>query len=308
MATYSPNSVSDSTTQEYLEIFDITNNILILRDGSAAMILSVNSLNFGLLSEEEQDAIIFSYAGLLNSLTFPVQIVIRSQRKDISKYLNYLKEAEVKTKIPLRKVQISHYRQFVEGLVKERNILDKKFYVVIPFPETSMVQASTIPSVKKAKPVTIDRAYVLEKALATLEPRRDHMVAQFARIGLQARQLSTQEIIQTLYQIYNPGTSEGTEVADTKSYTTPLVQASIERTLGTPMTVVNPSVVAMPEAPQYAPEQQVVDQQYQAGAQPAEQAMNQYPVPPMEQQAVQPQYEQQYVDPAQQVVQPPAVQ
>lgn len=245
MATYSANSVSDSTTQEYLEIFDITNNILILRDGSAAMLLSVNSLNFGLLSEEEQDAIIYSYAGLLNSLTFPVQIVIRSQRKDISKYLNYLKEAEQKTRVPLRKIQIRGYREFVEGLVQERNILDKKFYVVIPFPETSMVPSSVVPTIKKKKPVTIDRAYVLEKALGTLEPRRDHLIAQFARIGLQARQLNTQEIIQTLYQIYNPGSSEGTEVAETRSYTTPLVQASIEKTIS-PQFLAQPAPVAQP--------------------------------------------------------------
>ena len=245
MATYKPNTVSDSTTQEYLEIFDITNNILILRDGSAAMILSINSLNFGLLSEEEQDAIIFSYAGLLNSLTFPIQIVIRSQRKDISRYLNYLKEAEQKTRVPMRRIQIANYRQFVEGLVKERNILDKKFYVVIPFPDTSMVPASVMPTIKKSKPVSIDRAYVLEKSLATLEPRRDHLIGQFSRIGLQAKQLSTQEIIQMLYQIYNPGSSEGTEVVDTRSYTTPLVEASMQRMVGSSMSVIRPSAIAM---------------------------------------------------------------
>ena len=261
MPTYTSNSVSDSTTQEYLEIFDITNNILILRDGSAAMILTVNSLNFGLLSEEEQDAIIYSYAGLLNSLTFPIQIVVRSQRKDISKYLNYLKEAEQKTLLSLRKTQIAHYRQFVEGMVQERNILDKKFYVVIPFPETSMVATSIVPAVKKAKPVVIDRAYVLEKALSVLEPRRDHLVAQFGRIGLEARQLSTQEIIQALYQIYNPSSSEGTEVTDTRSYTTPLVQASIERTVGMQVASVNPITMATPMVEPIVPENGVPEQQ-----------------------------------------------
>ncbi|KKT97357.1 MAG: hypothetical protein UX00_C0012G0018, partial [Microgenomates group bacterium GW2011_GWB1_45_17] len=73
-----------STTQNYLEIYDVTNDLVILRDGTVALLLTTNSLNFGLLSEEEQDSIIYTYAGLLNSLSFPIEIVIRSQKKDIS--------------------------------------------------------------------------------------------------------------------------------------------------------------------------------------------------------------------------------
>lgn len=223
-----------STTQTYLEIFDITNDIVILKDGSVALVLSVGSLNFGLLAEEEQDAIIYTYAGLLNSLTFPVEIVIRSQKKDVTAYLRYVKEWEDKTLSPLRKTQIRRYREFVGELVKERRILDKKFYVAIPFRGTATEQAGKIPQIKKKELPQLDRAYILERALTDLEPKRDHLISQFARIGLNARQLNTQELIQLLYTIYNPGSYEGQKMGDTRSYTTAAVEASLSGVIQQP--------------------------------------------------------------------------
>lgn len=223
-----------STTQTYLEIFDITNDILILRDGSVAMVMSVSSLNFGLLAEEEQDSIIYSYAGLLNSLTFPIEIVVRSQKKDVTTYLRYVQEWEDKTLSPLRKTQIRRYREFVSELVKERRILDKKFYVVIPYRGTTTDVKSLIPSVKKKEAPPLDRAYILERALTDLEPKRDHLISQFGRIGLVTRQLNTQELIQLLYTIYNPGSYEGQKMTDTRSYTTAAVEASLSGVIQQP--------------------------------------------------------------------------
>ena len=230
------NTHIQSTTQNYLEIFDVTNDIVILRDGSVAMVLAVSSLNFGLLAEEEQDSIIYSYAGLLNSLSFPIEIVVRSQKKDVTTYLRYVQEWEDKTLSPLRKTQIRRYREFVSELVKERRILDKKFYVAIPYKGTSIDAKSMIPTIKKKNntPPPLDRAYVLERALTDLEPKRDHLIAQFGRIGLMARQLNTQELIQLLYTIYNPGSYEGQKMTDTRSYTTAVVEASLSGVIQQP--------------------------------------------------------------------------
>ena len=223
-----------STTQNYLEIYDVTNDLVILRDGTVALLLTTNSLNFGLLSEEEQDSIIYTYAGLLNSLSFPIEIVIRSQKKDISVYLHYVEELKQKNPMPIRKTQIRRYREFIQELVKERNILDKKFYIAIPFAGASLSLSGAIPNIKKEKTFSLDKAYVLEKAKTDLEPKRDHLIAQFARIGLYARQLTTQEIIHLMYTIYNPGTSEGQRMTDTGSYTTPLVEASLQGVMSQP--------------------------------------------------------------------------
>lgn len=219
-----------STTQQFLEVFDITDDLLLLKSGAASLVISVTAMNFGLLAEEEQDAIIYGYAALLNSLNYSVQIVIRSQTKDVSNYLNLLKLKEEETLNRLRKEQIRRYREFVADLVQERNVLDKKFYVVVPATPLELGIVSTqsvIPGVKNADISTFDRSVILERAKNLLEPKRDHLMSQFARIGLFSTQLHTQELIQLFYSIYNPET-DGQKMTDTRQYTSSLVEGSEE--------------------------------------------------------------------------------
>lgn len=92
-----------SSTQKYLELFDISNDCLILQDGSVSMVMQSSAINFDLYSEQEQDAAIYAYAALLNSLSFSIEIVIRSVRKDVTSYLDLLKNAEIKAYNPINK-------------------------------------------------------------------------------------------------------------------------------------------------------------------------------------------------------------
>jgi len=194
-----------ASTQEHLPIEDIQNNLVILKDGSCAMVLKVSSLNFDLLSEKEQDAIMNAYGALLNSLSFPIQIVIRSQKKDISSYLEILKKQEEKTQTnPLLKNLISSYQKFVAEMVKKNNVLDKKFYVVIPFSSLELGVTSTLTSmIKPRKNLPYSKEYILQKAQLSLNPKRDHLIKLFSRIGLSAKQLETKELISLFYEIYN---------------------------------------------------------------------------------------------------------
>lgn len=218
------------TTQTFLDIFDITNDMIIMSDGAASMVLSVSAMNFGLLSEDEQDATIYAYAALLNSLSFPVEIVISSQPKDVTTYLHYVQDQEEQTVNQLYKKRLQEYRLFVESLVQEQNVLDKRFYIVIPLSAVEMgLSAQSVMPGAKAKPLTsYEKNFIIEKATTNLFPRRDHVIDQLARIGLYSRQLTTQELIQMLYASYNPESYEGQKVTDTNSYTTPLVQAQIQ--------------------------------------------------------------------------------
>lgn len=120
-----------STTQQYLDIADITNDLLILKDGSVSLVMEVSAINFGLLSEPEQDAIIYAYAAMINSLSFSIEIVISSRPKDVSAYLEFIDQQFNQTPSDLRRRQIASYRQFVSNLITEQNVLDKNFYVVI---------------------------------------------------------------------------------------------------------------------------------------------------------------------------------
>jgi hypothetical protein len=219
-----------STTQKFLDIYDVVNDLVILKDGATSLIISIDAMNFGLLAEEEQDAIIYSYAGLLNSLNYPIQIVIKSQTKDVTKYLHILDEELTKTTSEIKREWIKKYRSFVGNLIKERNVLDKKFYIVIPASSLEMgllAPSTVIPGVKQTDLSTIERSVILDKAREVLEPKRDHIVGQFGRIGLIAKQLTTQEIIQLFYLSYNPEAAEGQQITNTSSYTTPLVNASV---------------------------------------------------------------------------------
>jgi hypothetical protein len=227
------NKAIQSTTQNFLDIYDITNNMIIMKDGSVAVILTVSAMNFGLLAEAEQDAIIYAYAALLNSLAYPIQIVIQSQTKDATAYLAKLKEQEKKASAPTKKKLIQDYSLFVSNLIKQRNVLDKKFYVVIPAStlELGFISAqSFIPGSNKFDITSIDKTIILEKAINLLEPKIDHLIAQFNRIGLFANQLNTQEIIQVFYNNYNPEASEGQKIADTSHYSSALVGADMAQT------------------------------------------------------------------------------
>ncbi len=264
-----------STSQQYLEIFDITNNLVILKDGSVSLILTVTAMNFGLLAEEEQDAIIYGYAGLLNSLNYSIQILIRSQTKDVTSYLNVLKAKEDEIVNRTKKEQIKRYREFVADLVKERNVLDKKFYVIIPANALELglvTNQSVLPGVKSPDISTYDRSVIIERARNTLEPKRDHIMAQFGRIGLLSRQLKTQEIIQLFYSIYNPEASEGQRITDSNSYTTSLVHGKMEEEVfgntrsETPENL-NTSTHTSPQAP-LAPAAETVAPKPEAAPQP----------------------------------------
>lgn len=263
----------DSTTQQFLDIYDITHDVVIMKDGSTSMILTVDAMNFGLLAEEEQDAVMYAYAGLLNSLNYPIEVIIKSQTKDVTNYLRLLKNQEDKTGNQTMRKRIGQYRNFVSNLIQERNVLDKKFYVSIPTTalEMGFITPSTVlPGKKDAFDIaSIEKNVIVEKAHNLLEPRRDHLIAQFARIGLYAKQLNTQEIIQLFYVSYNPEAVEGQAIADSKSYTSPLVQAGIEESYmvnatQAPTPSTNQPAAPAPEpvqpaAEQSAPEQPVVD-------------------------------------------------
>lgn len=219
-----------STTQKYLELFDISNDCLILQDGSVSMVMQSGAINFDLYSEQEQDAAIYAYAALLNSLSFSIEIVIRSVRKDVTSYLDLLKTAEIKAYNPINKKNIKDYRQFVEELVQERNVLDKKFFIIITYTalEAGILSGSTlIPGMSKKNQAPLDKAAIIEKALTNLAPRREHLMHQFARIGLFLRQVKTQELIQLFYTIYNPDGAKGIRVGEAAEYSSPLVSAEL---------------------------------------------------------------------------------
>lgn len=209
-----------ATTQEFLAIEDIAQDLILLKDGSAALVIITTAVNFGLLSEEEQDALIYAYASLLNSLSFPLQIVILSKKMDISSYIELVTSEEDKQSNPIVKDRLRRYREFILSIVKENRVLEKKFYITIPF---SALELGVRGAFGQKKRLPFPKEYILQRAKTALLPKRDHLLRLLGRIGLKGKQLSTQELVELFYNIYNP-TITGEHLAEISGYTKPLVE------------------------------------------------------------------------------------
>ena len=230
------------STQHFVEIEDIKDDVVLLRDGSACLVIETTAVNFGLLSESEQDAIIYAYAALLNSLSFPVQIVIRSKKMDISSYLASLDEKIQSQKNEGLRHEMELYKTFVESTIKDNNVLDKKFYIVIPFSRLELGVGGAVPGVKKGLP--FDKNYILEKAKNALYPKRDHILRQLARLSLKAAALSTSRLAQLYYEIFNPDSEGFADISlGIREYLSPMVEPASSfapRPQETPDTVKQP--------------------------------------------------------------------
>lgn len=179
-----------NTTQQHLSIKDIQDNILLLKGGGGALVLQVSAVNFGLLSDREQIAIISSFAQMLNSLSFSIQIVIHSERLNISSYLELLDKAQKAQANPLLSQMITEYKQFIQDTIKENEVLDKKFYIIIPLFSLELG-------------LRISKTDLEQKIKTVLLPRRDQVIRQLNRVGLTATQLDKTALIKLFYNIYN---------------------------------------------------------------------------------------------------------
>lgn len=217
------------STQEHLDIDDIRDNLVVLKNGEAVAVLQTNAINFDLLSEREQDAMIFAYAALLNSLTFPIQVLIRSKRMDISNYMQRLSLARRQARSVKIKEQIDKYAYFIKDLVSRNQVLDKRFYIIIPYLAISLTQLKSIGAgLFKKKPPAINKWITLDKAKVNLEPKIAHIIKQLNRIGIKAKQLNTEELVELYYDIYNPEVAREQKAAlSTQEYTTPIVEPAI---------------------------------------------------------------------------------
>ncbi len=192
------------STQQHLDIEDIVEDFVVLRNGKVSVVIETTSLNFELLAEREQDVRIITFAGLLNSLHFPIQIVIRTQQKDVTKYKEVLTTYKTRAGSNAVRSQIEIYEEFITNLTDNSVILDKRFYAVIPTVLSAAVSTGGARQLfgKPSTVFNVDK--VVQKAKLELNPKRDHLIKQFGNMGLAARQLNNDELIRLYYSIYEP--------------------------------------------------------------------------------------------------------
>ncbi|MCS6956585.1 MAG: hypothetical protein NZM02_01935 [Patescibacteria group bacterium] len=206
-----PTSPVKASTQSFIEIEEIRDDIVLLKDYSAVAVIEVGAVNFWLLSQEEQMSMIYAYSNLLNSLSFPIQILILSKKMDISSYLDYLETKINSQNNPLLKNQLVNYREFIKNIVKKNIVLEKRFFFVVPFSPLEL-------GISGANPSSLNKEYVISRAKTSLYPKRDNLLRLLAKIGLQASVLQAQELAELFYNLYNPS-STGRKLGPIESYT-----------------------------------------------------------------------------------------
>ena len=211
----SPNKDTPTSTQSTLLISEMRDNVVIMKDGSFRAVIACKSINFDLMSDMEREGVEYSYQNFLNSLKFTTQILIRSQRVDIGPYIERLSEIRRNNDNMLLGVLMDDYINFIDILSQEANIMDKSFFIIIPYytsPDAEKVMQQTKNFFKsfsktKAPEVTrIDRM-TYDKALTELTNRVDSVMSGLFQIGIHSVRLNTKELAELYYNFNNPDTA-----------------------------------------------------------------------------------------------------
>jgi hypothetical protein len=243
-------ATNPNSTQNTLQIAEIRDGIVIMSDGSFRSVVMVKSINFDLMSPQEQEAVEYSFQSFLNSLYFPMQIFIRSQKVDLQPYIEKLDKIRTEHDNMLLALLMEDYISYIDQLAQQTNIMDKKFYIVIPyFPHVDVQKALT--SSKnflsgfidlfntKEQHVVINEAD-LEKAKTELRNRVQAVLSGMLQCGVQGLPLDTQELIELYYDTYNPDTATRQQLKNFNNMNADIItkgqgmatQAHLQRELG----------------------------------------------------------------------------
>lgn len=215
-----------NSTQNSLLISEIREGIAVMNDGSFRAVVTCRSINFDLMSAREREGVEYSYQSFLNSLYFPIQIYIRSERVDIGPYIDRLAKIRRNQDNMLLGVLMDDYINFIDVLSQETNIMDKRFYVVVPFftvgdVNTLVAGGKSVFSAfgkQQTQRIKIDKV-AYEKAKEELNNRVNAVMSGLMQIGIQARPLGTKELGELYYNTYNPDTAVREPLGDYTQFT-----------------------------------------------------------------------------------------
>lgn len=227
--------INPNSTQNTLQIAEIRDGIVIMNDGSFRSVVMVKPINFDLMSAQEREGVEYSFQSLLNSLYFDIQIFVRSQKVDIRPYIEKLDKIRSEHDNMLLAMLMDDYIGYIDALASQTNIMDKHFYIVIPFsPKTESQKQKPIPtksnlldgifgSFNKGPTHIVITEPDLEEAKAELRNRVQATLGGLLQCGVQGVPLDTQELIELYYDVYNPDTATRQQLKDFDSMSVPVI-------------------------------------------------------------------------------------
>jgi hypothetical protein len=226
-----PKEVKDqrASTQNHLMFTEIKDGIVVMRDGSLRMVVLASALNFDLKSPQEQDAIEFAYQGFLNGLHFPIQIIVRSRKLELDGYLENLELLQANQENPLLAGLMEDYIYNIRGLLDQVNIMNKEFYVIVPYYLDVLVKKKDnagfkLASLFKTNTDTQQTTEMFEQRKRDLIQRTNLVAQGLAQLGIRAAVLSTQEITELFYTSYNQEEAINQNLVDIDKLTTPVIE------------------------------------------------------------------------------------
>ncbi len=220
-----------SSTQQAIEIAGIKDGIIVMKDGSYRLVFQVAATNFALKSEQEQNSIIFQYQSFLNSLHFPIQIVISSRRLDLTPYINKIEKTIETQTSDLMKAQTADYIDFLKKLIDLANIMKKTFYVVVPYNPLGVQKIGFFGSLFGKKPL-FEHLKISEEDFRThtqkLREEANTVAQGLGSMGLHCFQLNTEQLIELFYLSYNPDEATKEVVKDATQLASPVVMSEQE--------------------------------------------------------------------------------
>ena len=194
-----------ASTQQFLEVKEIKQGVVVLKNKALRGVLMVSSLNFALKSKDEQNATIYQFQSFLNSLDFPLQTLVQSRKLNITGYLDKLKELEKEQKNELLKTQTAEYRNFIKELIVGSSIMSKNFFVIVPFVSIK-IPGITSKGSGKTLAKSIDDQF--QRAKSQLWQRMEFVSMGLRRCGLKCIPLNTTELIELFWSLYHPEEAE----------------------------------------------------------------------------------------------------
>ncbi|MDP3729405.1 MAG: hypothetical protein Q8R26_01430 [bacterium] len=208
------NKTESLPTQQFIDIESIDNGTVKLKGGALRKIILVSGTNFALKSTEEQEMIIFTFQGFLNAIDFPLQFFVHSRKPNVDDYLKRLNDREMQEPNDLLKNQITEYREFIRLFVSENAIMQKQFFVTIPFDQIRLTQSGVgivekiIGFFKTGTAKSNSTGILAQEAMEQINQRVAQVVAGLGQVGLRAVPLDTEELLELFYNLYNPSTIE----------------------------------------------------------------------------------------------------
>lgn len=200
--------MAQASTQQFLEIDQLREGVILLRNKAMRGVLMVSSLNFALKSEEEQNAIIYQFQNFLNSLDFSLEVVVQSRRLNITGYLDKLKELEERQENELLRLQTAEYQKFIRDLIAGGAIMSKSFFVVVPFTLIEVPGMKAITGLVRKQSVATLTEEQFQRCKSQLWQRVEFVALGLRRCGLQCVPLGTSELVELFWSLYHPEEAE----------------------------------------------------------------------------------------------------